>query len=56
MITGYDATHAVSGQDNPYSVEMETLKGLKGTRTESDAIKITDGRGQEDLPGHPLWH
>ena len=38
MITGYVATHAVSGQDNPYSVEMETLKGLKGT-----------GRGQEDL-------
>ena len=41
MITGYVATHAVSGQDNPYSVEMETLKGLKGTRTDSDAIKIT---------------
>ena len=41
MITGYVATHAVSGQDNPYSVEMETLKGLKGTRTDSDAIKIS---------------
>ena len=41
VITGYVATHAVSGQDNPYTVEMETLKGLKGTRTDSDAIKIT---------------
>lgn len=41
VITGYVATHAVSGQDNPYSVEMETLKGLKGTRTDSDAIKIS---------------
>ena len=29
VITGYVATHAVSGQDNPYTVEMETLKGLK---------------------------
>ena len=35
------ATHAVSGQDNPYTVEMETLKGLKGTRTDADAIKIS---------------
>ena len=26
VITGYVATHAVSGQDNSYSVEMETLK------------------------------
>ena len=41
VITGYVATHAVSGQDNSYSVEMETLKGLKGTRTDSDAIKIS---------------
>ena len=41
VITGYVATHAVSGQDNPYTVEMETLKGLKGTRTDSDAIKIS---------------
>jgi len=41
VITGYVATHAVSGQDNPYTVEMETLKGLKGTRTDADAIKIS---------------
>ena len=43
IIQGYVATHSVSGQDqdNPYKVQLETLKGLRGTSTDSDAIKIT---------------
>ena len=41
IIAGYVATHSVSGQDNPYKVNMETVKGLRGTSTDSDGIKIT---------------
>lgn len=41
MIAGYVATHAVSGQDNPYKVKLETLKGLKSQSTDTDAIKVT---------------
>ena len=41
IIQGYVATHAVSAQDNPYTVSMEVVKGLKGTRTDTDALRIT---------------
>ena len=41
IIAGYVATHSVSGQDNPYKVNMESVKGLRGTSTDSDGIKIT---------------
>lgn len=41
IIAGYVATHAVSGQDNPYKVEVETLKGLKGQSTDTDALQIS---------------
>ena len=41
IIAGYVATHSVSGQDIPYKVELEAIKGLKGSTTDNDALKIT---------------
>eukprot|EP00092_Neocalanus_flemingeri_P040701 GFUD01044313.1.p1 GENE.GFUD01044313.1~~GFUD01044313.1.p1 ORF type:complete len:469 (+),score=164.13 GFUD01044313.1:61-1467(+) len=41
VIASYVATHAVSGQDNPYKVELVTLKGLKGMRSDGEALKVT---------------
>eukprot|EP00092_Neocalanus_flemingeri_P040703 GFUD01044315.1.p1 GENE.GFUD01044315.1~~GFUD01044315.1.p1 ORF type:complete len:482 (+),score=159.93 GFUD01044315.1:42-1448(+) len=41
VIASYVSTHAVSGQDNPYKVELGTLKGLRGMRSDRDALKVT---------------
>ena len=41
VIASYVATHAVSGQDNPYKVELVTLKGLRGIRSDREALKVT---------------
>jgi len=41
VIATYVATHAVSGQENPYKVELVPLKGLKGIRSDKEALKIT---------------
>jgi len=41
VIASYVATHAVSGQDNPYKVELSTLKGLRGVRSDREALKVT---------------
>jgi len=41
VIASYVATHAVSGQDNPYKVELTTLKGLRGVRSDREALKVT---------------
>ena len=32
FLTGYVATHVVSGMENPYKVDITSLKGLKGRR------------------------
>jgi len=41
FIATYVATHSVGGQDNPYKVELATLKGLKGIRSDKEALKVT---------------
>lgn len=41
VITSYVATHAVSGQENPYKVELVALKGLRGIRSDREALKVT---------------
>jgi len=41
IIASYVATHAVSGQDNPYRVELSIMKGLKGMRSDREALKVT---------------
>lgn len=40
FLAGHVATHAVSGLENPYKVEMFPMKALKGRRTDSDALWI----------------
>lgn len=41
FIATYVATYAVGGQDNPYKVELVPLKGLRGIRSDKEALKIT---------------
>ena len=41
LINRYVATHSVSGEENPYSVEISTMKGLKGVRTDSHALSVS---------------
>jgi len=40
VVATYVATHAVSGQENPYKVEMVPLKGLRGIRSDREALKV----------------
>ena len=41
LINRYVATHSVSGEETPYSVEISTMKGLKGVRTDSHALSVS---------------
>ena len=41
MVTSYVATHSASGEDCPYRVEVSTMKGMKGIRTDSQALSIS---------------
>jgi len=41
VIANYVATHSVSGEDNSYRVELSCMKGLKGMRSDKEALKVT---------------
>jgi len=41
MVTSYVATHSASGEDCPYRVEVVTMKGMKGIRTDSHALSLS---------------
>ena len=41
MVTSYVATHSASGEECPYRVEVSTMKGMKGIRTDSQALSIS---------------
>ena len=41
LVTSYVATHSVSGEECPYRVEVTTMKGMKGIRTDSQALSIS---------------
>ena len=41
MVTSYVATHSASGEECPYRVEVCTMKGMKGIRTDSQALSVS---------------
>jgi len=49
VITGYVATHIVSIEENAYSVEIVPLKGLRGIRSDKDALKVTVCSEMQDM-------
>jgi len=49
VIAGYVSTHAVDGQDNPYKVEFGIMRGVRGNRSDNEALKITVSSHMETL-------
>jgi len=49
VITGYVATHIVSNEENAYSVEIVPMKGLRGIRSDKDALKVTVYSEMQDM-------
>ena len=41
LINSYVATHSVSGEDCPYRVDVSTMKGMKGVRTDIEALSVS---------------